>query len=182
MNRKIDFSMLAIIALMAVTRIHHFGSAWSLPDASLAAFFLAGLLVNNRLFLASLLVEAGLLDYLAINQFGVSDWCLSPAYVFLIPTYAVLWWAGRYSAKHACSLPQTLAWAILATSAAFLISNGSFYLFSGRYAELAVFDYARAVAQYYQPYLASALLYTVAGLLAIKAVKLLPARFQHEEV
>lgn len=182
MNRKIDYSLLAIIALMAVTRVHHFGSAWSLPDASLAAFFLAGMLINNRLFLAVLLVEAGLLDYLAINQFGVSDWCLSPAYVFLIPTYGVMWLAGRYSARPSGSTLQTLALAGLATSAAFLISNGGFYLFSGRYEELAVLDYARAVARYFQPYFSSTLLYTLVGLVAIKAVQPLPIHFQHKEI
>lgn len=183
---KINYSILPLIVLMALTRVHHFGSAWSLPDASLAVFFLAGLCFGNRALLAGLIVEAGVLDYLAINQFGVSDWCLSPAYVFLIPTYAVLWLAGRYSAGFSgpivSSTGLTVVLATLATSAAFVISNGSFYLFSGRYSDLAAFDYAAAVARYYLPYLGSALLYTVAGLLAIKAVKLLPAPFRHKEI
>ncbi|MDD5277780.1 MAG: hypothetical protein PHR16_17100 [Methylovulum sp.] len=180
---KINYSTLPLIALMALTRVHHFGSAWSLPDASLAVFFLAGLCFNSRALLAVLVLEAGVIDYLAINQFNVSDWCISPAYVFLIPTYAVLWMAGRHASTKNHPLARTVALAALATSAAFVISNGSFYLFSGRYAELAALDYAAAVAQYYQPYLSSAMIYSVIGLAIIKSIKLLPATwFSHNEI
>lgn len=178
---------LTFMTVMALTRIHHFGSAFSLPDASLAVFFLAGLCLNSRVLLAGLLLEAGVLDYLAINQFNVSDWCISPAYIFLIPTYAVLWQAGRYSARFtgltSSQLALTVALATLATSAAFVISNGSFYLFSGRYAELGAADYVAAVARYYLPYLSSALIYTVAGLAIIKGIRLLPAAWlNHNEI
>lgn len=183
---KINYAILPLVLLMAVTRVHHFGSAFSLPDASLAVFFLAGIYFSSRTLLAGLILEAGMLDYLAINQFAVSDWCISPAYIFLIPTYAVLWLAGRY-----CPKPQRVglrpialktAWATAAISAAFIISNGSFYLYSGRYADMAVAEYTSAVAQYYLPYLGWALFYTAVGLFAAKAAKLLPSQFQHEEV
>jgi len=182
---KINYKMLALIALMALTRIHHFGSTSLLPDASLAVFFLAGLWNSNRLLLAGLLVEAAALDYLAINQFDVSDWCLSPAYVFLIPTYAVLWLAGRYRATFSVSataqnLLKTLASATLAVTAAFVISNASFYLFSGRYAELSAIGYIEAVKQYYLPYLSVALLYTVLAL-ALNNVYKLVADFSSKD-
>ncbi len=179
---KINHSTLPLIALMALTRVHHFGSAWSLPDASLAVFFLAGLCFNSRALMAVLLLEAGVIDYLAISQFNVSDWCISPAYVFLIPTYAVLWLAGRHATLENYPLVKTVALAALATSAAFVISNSSFYLFSGRYAELAPLDYATAVAQYYLPYLNSALLYTVTALAILKTIRFLPAtQFNHNK-
>ncbi len=168
-----------LITLMALTRVHHFGDAFSLPDASLAVFFLAGLCCANHRFLGLLLVEAALLDYVAIHQFNVSDWCMSPAYVFLIPTYAVLWFAGRYCSRFKTAqwseLVYSLGLAVLATSAAFMISNGSFYLFSGRYANLPATQYAASVAQYYLPYMSSALIYTVLGLAVIKVAQLLPA-------
>jgi outer membrane cobalamin receptor len=32
---------------------------------------------------------------IAIMLGGVSDWCVTPAYGFLIPTYACLWYGGR---------------------------------------------------------------------------------------
>jgi len=82
-----------------------------------------------------LLALAALIDYVAIEN-GTSSWCVSPAYVFLIPTYAVMWLAGRYcstfKAMNIAELIKSVGLLTLATSAAFAISNGSFYLFSGR--------------------------------------------------
>lgn len=152
----------ALAVLMAATRDHHFGSMLQLPDASLAVFLLAGLFLP-RIALPVLLVEAGLVDYFAINFGGVSDWCFSPAYWFLIPAYAVMWYAGRfYAARHSQSwrglaLFAAVAW--LATSASFVISSGSFYLFSGRFAEMGALQYAGSMLGYYGQYLTGAFLY-----------------------
>lgn len=178
MNIKIDYLSIPLIALMAITRVHHFGGTFSLPDASLAVFFLAGLGFSSPYLLGLLLVEAGLIDYIAINQFQVSDWCISPAYIFLIPTYAVLWFAGRYCSRYKAlnvsELTMSLVLLMLATSAAFIISNGSFYLFSGRYGDMALVHYATSVAQYYLPYMSSAVIYGVLGLVIVKIFKSLP--------
>lgn len=151
--------------LMAATRYNHFGSSVSFPDASLAVFLLAGFFLSRLKMLAFgfLLLEAGGIDYYAINVAGVSDWCVTPAYWFLIPTYASMWLGGSWFAKHQqqgwrnLALFAGVSW--LATTVAFLISNGSFYLFSGRYAEMSVTEYAERVAQYYPPYLSGSLIY-----------------------
>ena len=152
-----------LVALMAATRMHHFGSALHLPDASLAVFLLAGFLLASPLLFGTLLLEAAALDYLAVTQMGVSDYCMTPAYGFLIPTYAVLWLAGRYCARHdgrnTRSLDLFAGVAFAALSAAFVISNASFYVFSGRYPGMSVADYAVQVGQYYVPYLSGAVLY-----------------------
>jgi hypothetical protein len=154
---------LALAALMAATRMHHYGSALHLPDASLAVFLLAGFFITSPLLFGALLLEAGALDYVAITQLGVSDWCVTSAYWFLIPTYAVLWLAGRYYARihqHSLrSLGVFSAISFAAVSVAFFISNGAFYLFSGRYPDTSVAEYVTRVAQYYPPYLTSGLLY-----------------------
>lgn len=153
----------ALAALMAATRMHHFGSPLHLPDASLAVFLLAGFFVASPLFFAGLLFEAAALDYVAISQLGVSDWCVTPAYWFLVPTYAVLWLAGRYYARmHRYSLGSLAVFSVLsvvALSAAFLISNLSFYWFSGRYPGMGMAEYLAAIAEYYIPYLSGGLLY-----------------------
>jgi hypothetical protein len=90
-----------------------------------------------------------------------------------------MWFAGRY-----CSAFKTLKMSglatqfgvmTLATSAAFAISNGSFYLFSGRYTDLSWGQYFARVALYYPPYVSSALLYMVLGYGIMKLVKALPA-------
>lgn len=159
-----------LIALMAATRMHtHFGSALHLPDASLAVFLLAGVFIASPWLFVGLLVEAGVLDYLAITQFGVSDYCISPAYGFLIPTYGVLWYAGRYYAqRHQYSwrgLGLFVGLAFAAISMAFFISNSAFYLFSGRFPEMSLAEYAARVARYYLPYLSSAVVYLLPAVL-----------------
>jgi hypothetical protein len=159
---------LALAALMGVTRMHHFGSPLHLPDASLAVFLLAGFFIASPLFFAGLLLEAGALDYVAITHLGVDDYCVTPAYWFLIPTYAVLWYAGRHYVRiHQYSLRCLGIFAAIsftAVNAAFLISNGAFYLFSGR-SEMGMAEYAARVAQYYGPYLTGAALYLVPAVL-----------------
>ena len=154
---------LALIALMAATRMHHFGTSLHLPDASLAVFLLAGFLLASPVLFGALLIEAAALDYVAVTQMGVSDYCLTPAYGFLIPTYAVLWLAGRYAARNQQNNLRGLgvfsAISFAAVSVAFVISNGAFYAFSGRYPDLSFTQYAARVAEYYVPYLSGAVIY-----------------------
>ncbi|MGZ8152968.1 MAG: hypothetical protein ACXW0Q_09600 [Methylovulum sp.] len=178
----VQYLPVALIALMVLTRFHHFGDVLHLPDASLAVFFFAGF-YRKKLFFVFLLALAGLIDYAAIAN-GTSDWCVSPAYVFLIPTYAVMWFAGRYcSAMKSSQLTKyaaSIGLLIVATSAAFAISNGSFYLFSGRYADLSPGQYAAAVMHYYLPYLSSVMIYAISGFALVKLFKALPASISRQ--
>jgi hypothetical protein len=160
----------ALALLMAATRYNHFGTAATLADASLAVFFMAGFYfsrVNRAALLAFvlLLLEAGVIDYYATSYQGVSDWCMSPAYWFLIPTYASLWLGGRWFAAQQrndwVSLAKLAGVAWASTSVAFLISNASFYLVSGKFDGMGAGDYAVSVAQYYPSYLGSCLIYLV---------------------
>ena len=159
---------ISLAALMAGTRFNHFGSAVSLPDASLAVFFLGGLYLarSARMTIAALsvlILEAGLIDYYATSVQGISDWCMTPAYWFLIPTYGSLWLVGRWF-----SLRQTMegmgllrlalvAW--VACSFAFIFSNATFYLFSEHFSDMSATEYASRVVQYYGSYVSVALLY-----------------------
>lgn len=169
---KITYALLPLVILMALTRVHHFGSLAALPDASLAVFFLAGLVFKQRSVLAALLIEAAVLDFVAIQYFKVSDWCISPAYIFLIPTYAALWLGGRFCNRYIelswLSAGKTLIVALVGVITAFAISNVSFYLFSGRYETLPFIQYLQAVGSYFWPYMGYAMLYTGLGLLVIK--------------
>ena len=168
---------LALMGLMLATRFHHFGDALSLPNASLAAFFLAGLWVGGWRFFSLLLIEAGLIDYVAITQFNVSDYCVSAAYVFLIPTYAAVWFAGLYCTRfktlHKTALMAQFGILFIATSVAFAISNGSFYLLSGKFPDMNWVEYMTRVSQYYPPYVTFTLLYTVVIFAVVKTVNLL---------
>jgi len=178
-----EYLPLSLIALMVLTRFHHFGDVLHLPDASLAVFFFAGF-YRKRMFFGFLLALAALIDYLAIEN-GTSGWCVTPAYVFLIPTYAVMWFAGRYcltfKAMKIAELVKSAGLLTLATSAAFAISNGSFYLFSSRYEDLSLGEYFVRVAQYYPSYVGFALIYVVAGFAIIKLFKSLPQLWANQK-
>ena len=156
---------IALMILMAATRFHHFGDAISLPDASLAVFFLAGLWFGGIALFATLVLEAGLIDYIAITQFSVSDFCISPAYVFLIPAYAAVWFGGRVSASFSSQSFSHLAvkfmLLIIGISVAFLISNGSFYLLSDKYPDTSWAEYTSRFMQYFPSYLKYSTFYVV---------------------
>lgn len=157
-----------LMGLMAATRFHHFGNVTTLPDASLAVFFLAGLLLASPWIFVLLLIEAALIDYLAIQYGGVSDWCVTPAYLFLVPTYGVMWLGGRLS--QASPLDQWQGWAVTsgtllaATVNAFLISNFSFYYLSGYFGQISVLEYSQQTLPYAVPYLTWTLIYVFAVL------------------
>ncbi len=112
---------------------------------------------------AGLLAEAVLIYYYAITVLGASDWCVTPAYGFLALAYGAMWFAGnRFAPRHNLTgknLLAVFAVAALACTLAFVVSNASFYLFSGRYAEMSAVEYASRVAQYWGSYVAVALLY-----------------------
>jgi hypothetical protein len=154
---------LALALAMAATRFHHFGAATYLPDASVAVFLLGGFYLRRWAVFVAFVAEAALIDYLAIAHGGVSDWCVTPAYPFLIPAYACAWVAGAWYARRFLPDWRTVAQLsgalIAGVSAWFLISNASFYLFSGYFPEVSWTEYAARVAKYFAPYLGVACAY-----------------------
>lgn len=156
--------ILAIVLsiLMWATRDHHVATLTHLPDASWAIFFLLGFYFRERIMLPAFLAQAALIDYVAITQFGISDYCVTPAYAFLLPAYSALWLAGRwYAARHplhARSLPLFAA-AAGGTAACELISSGSFYFLGGRFADTTLVEFSSRLAQYFPGNLANVALY-----------------------
>jgi len=158
----------ALVALMAATRFEHFGSAVSLPDASLAVFFLGGMYLSRSVrasivAFALVILEAGLIDYYATAMQGVSDWCMTPAYWFLIPTYGSQWLAGRWFVlRYALEGRGLIRFALVAWAAcsfAFMFSNATFYLFSEHFSDMSAAEYVSRVVKYYGSYVSVALLY-----------------------
>lgn len=147
------YSLLAgFVLLMIATRFHHFGSALHLPDASMAVFFLAGLYLRKHLAFIGFMVLAVALDWAAISFAGVSDFCITSAYSFLLPAYAALWYGGRWYAERlqatAGSMVGMLGVALAAASLSFVISNGSYYWLGGRYAEPHFAEYVARLWQW----------------------------------
>jgi hypothetical protein len=150
----------ALLALLAITRVGHFGSAVSLPDASLAVFLLGGLWLGGvRCFAAYMLTAFGIDVFLAKTAIE-AGWCLTPAYAGLVLSYGVMWLAGRYLAKTP-ELPalRLAPVAVLAVLLAFGVSNLSFWAFSGYFGGMPASTYAARVIQYLPPYLGSTALY-----------------------
>jgi len=167
---KRQIIILGVLSLvMMITRFHHEGSAFFLPDASLAVFFLAGAFLEGLLSYWLLLILAAAVDYIAITALSVSSYCISPAYLFLAPTYAALWFGGRFvkhapfrSLKHyALLLTMTV---VFSSAIAFLISNASFYWLSGKISGTGIIDFAVELVGEFSPYVGATLFYVLFGL------------------
>lgn len=174
LQNKTVWLFTALVTLMALTRFNHFGSSAALPDASYAVFFLGGLFLGRSrvalVLLALLLIEAALVDYYAINFRGISGWCVTSAYGFLVFAYSSLWFVGRwYAPRHNLTgkgLFGLFAAAAAAGSLAFVIANVSFYLLAGYFDRMSVSEYISSVAQYYGSYVAVAVIYIGCAIIA----------------
>ncbi|PKM12355.1 MAG: hypothetical protein CVV13_05545 [Gammaproteobacteria bacterium HGW-Gammaproteobacteria-3] len=176
--------VIALMILMAATRFHHVGTPFALADASLAVFFLGGLWFGGLGVFAVLLLEAGLIDYVAVSQFNVSDFCISPAYVFLLPTYAALWFGGKscayFKTLTVITLMSQISRLTLSIAAAFLISNGSFNVLSGRYSAITGEAFFDGAVTYFPAYFADTAFYVVIIFAGVKLLSLLPGiYFKH---
>lgn len=153
----------ALSVLMWVTRGNHIVSPTHLPDASWAIFFLLGFYFRERLLLPLFLAQAAIIDYVAISHFGTSSYCVTPAYVFLAPAYAALWFAGRWSARHfevaARNLPRFATAAFVGALACEIISSGSFYFLGGRFADTSVGEFGARLVAYFPGDLGGVALY-----------------------
>jgi hypothetical protein len=159
---------MALIALILLTRSSHFGTSVLLPDATLAALFLTGMLMQKLRWLAIAIVTSFAMDFYALGFAGVSDYCMSLGYWGLIPTYAIVWGVGRYLAKQekpfALSVFVPAAW--VSTSLAFILSNAFWYSFSDKVNTLTAVEFSERVAQYYTPYISFTAFYLSVAWLA----------------
>jgi hypothetical protein len=159
--------LLALV--MLATRGHHDFTPVHLPDASWAVFFLLGLYLPQRWLFTLFFLLAAAMDYVSITWGGVSSFCVTGAYLFLIPAYWALWLSARiHQPKARLSysdlLPLAL-YALLGTLVCELISSGGFYFFSGRFVETNLTEFAERLITYLPGALKNQALYL--GLAAI---------------
>jgi hypothetical protein len=150
-NQIIIGTVLAILVI--TTRGNHFASINLLPSASLAVFFLAGFYLRPNWAFAAFLALCVGLDYSAITISGVSNYCVTPAYGFLLPAYGVMWFAGRWFAQHyhfsgKAILPLVCS-VSLASALSELFSSGGFYFFGGRFAETSISEFGARLVKYF---------------------------------
>ena len=160
---------LVFAAVMIATRFHHFGTALHLPDASMALFFLGGLWLRRHLAFAAFMALAVGLDWVSVSYAGVSDFCVTPAYSFLLPAYALLWYAGRLWSARMTVTPGALIGAfgvaLVAASLSFAISNGAFYWLGGRYANPHMSEYLVRLWQWGPLFVRTTLTYVTVALI-----------------
>lgn len=175
-NRSQLLIALALVALLALTRGQHFAALHSLPGASWAVFFLAGVYLRPRWVLPALLAFTWLLDFTAFAWGNAGRFCLTPAYVFLLPAYAALWGAGRwYAARHRfawSTLIPLIASVFTGAAVCEILSSGGFYYFSGRFAEPTLAEFGSRLAKYFPGYLESLLFYVAIAAIVQVAIML----------
>ena len=157
---------LALAAVMAATRLNHFGLV---PDASWAVFFVAGFYLRGsaRWAFPGLMALAVAVDYVVITGSGQSFWshyCVSPGYWFLLPAHLSLW-AGGALLRRLATLPRP---AFLAGGAVLLVASvalchlfaqGGFYWLSDVVATPTFAGWAKNYADWFMPYLGTTALY-----------------------
>lgn len=155
--------ILAVLALlMAGTRAGHFGA---LPDASWAVFFVGGFALSTwtKWAFPVLMAMAVAVDYVVITRSGASFWqhyCVSPAYWCLIPAYFSMWGGGLWLRRQNVGTDVRgfgllVAAVVASVIACQLISQGSFYWFSGVVAERSLAGWWDNYVTWLLPYMAT---------------------------
>ena len=154
--RSKQFTMLSVLLLlMAGTRFSHAGGAGLLPDATWAVFFIGGFSLARewRWALATLLIAATAVDSLAIRYYGISNYCATLAYWFIVPGYSVLWLGGVWLRRHYRHVPLDLvrlaASLVLSVTVCFLITHTSFYWLAGRVEHPTIAEWWSVFTQWY---------------------------------
>lgn len=160
-----------LLLVMLATRIH---VSNHLQDASWAIFFLAGFYLRHWLSFGVFMAAAVLIDYIAISQMGVSSFCVTDAYVALVPAYGALYAAGRgFGGMYRESLSALLPLAaslLVGVVACEVISSGSFYAVSPRFASEGLGGFVQDLGKYLPHNLAIAAFYVGIATLAHVAV------------
>lgn len=152
----------ALALMMAATRFHHF---LPVADASWALFFVGGFYLRgmSRWAFPALMLEAAAIDTIATSHLGVSSYCMSPAYAFLVPTHAAMWLGGWWLQSRASSDLKGLVMlgvsAFVSITVAFALSNGGFHWFGGREAAPSITGHLHSFMTWYPHFLLMPALY-----------------------
>ena len=161
----------AVLALLVlVTRGSHAGTSFSLPDATLAAMLLGGILLERGTWFFAMMALCCVIDAFAVGVAGVSSYCLSPAYWALLPTYGAMWLGGRWLAgrNNAFAFFAYFAVALVSTTLAFLISTYSFFMLSGKFPNAPLWEVMQHGWEYYASYLGYTLMYLGLGWILLR--------------
>ncbi len=163
----------AIAFFMLLTRGSHVVSAVSLPDASLALLLLGGLYLGRATWFLLFIALATAIDFGAASIDSLQGFCLTDGYWGMVPTYAVMWLAGRWLAKRAdayATLPYATA-GVISTVLAFVISTQTYYLFSHRFPDAGIIESMKHGWEYLPAYLGYTAMYLAVVWAAVRLLR-----------
>jgi len=139
--------------LLVVMLLTRGGYVAHVQDASWAVFFLVGFYLRNYIGLPILMLSAIAIDFAVIAaRGGHQDFYLTPSYLFIIPAYSALWFAGRYVAnKYSESLKGLFNFvgaAVVGIVACDLISSAGFYWMSAPMVELSMSEFVSRMVEF----------------------------------
>lgn len=144
-NKILTFEIGSVVSLaiiMFLTRGSHITTLYALPDTSLALFLISGIYLRQVRFFIALFLVGLFIDFGAAALDPKLGYCLTKGYWGLIPTYAVLWFSGRYldQGERLQKLSVFIPIVSIAIVLAFIISTQTYYLFSGRFGNPSLFN------------------------------------------
>ena len=99
---------------------------------------------------------------------GTDAFCVTPAYSFLLPAYAALWYGGRLYADRLqltwASGLGALVVALVSASLSFAISNGAFYWLGERHVDTTVSGWIDSLLKWGPLFVRTTMAYIVAAL------------------
>lgn len=153
----------ALAFFMLLTRGSHVLTQVSLPDASLALLLIGGLLLRKATWFVLFVVLATVIDFGAAAIDSIQAFCLTDGYWGMLPTYAVMWFAGVWLSKQSAPLQvlKFAAAAVASTFLAFVISTQTYYLFSGRFPDAGIIESLQHGWDYLPSYMGYTAIYLV---------------------
>jgi len=127
---KRSLLLLTLVFLMALTRNSHSLTSFSLPDATMALFFIGGFYLKDLRWFASLFLLSTLID--AITSYidpSMNLWH-NVSYLGMIFAYATMWFGGALTIKNKSSFYFLIS-STISTIIAFMISTQTYNLLSG---------------------------------------------------
>lgn len=127
------WAILILMSLMLITRGHSnpLNTLIHLPDFTLPALFIAGVYLRNLLIPLSMIALAMGIDWYVISYNGVSNFCITDAYMMLIPAYMAMFIGGNLLNSLAINSIGSLAkvfFVVMITGfIEWFISSASFY-------------------------------------------------------
>ena len=126
-----------LFLLMALTRGSHLLTSVSLPDASFALFLIGGMLLKKPKWFISLFAFSVVIDLVTLSMNITYQIPINFGYLGLLGSYGIMWFFGSRIA-HSKSFSKFLAFSVLATLAAFLISTQTYNLLSGAFPDITI--------------------------------------------